>query len=773
MNSTPVLEMRNIAKAFGKFYALKGVDLTVYPGEIHALMGENGAGKSTLMKVLAGAYTATSGEILIDGKPFHIRTPKDALSAGITLIYQEMQLAPNLSVAENIFLGSELSHGGLVQRKEMLVQAQKVIDRLGAQFNASDKVMTLTIAEQQQVEIARALHRNSRILVMDEPTAALSSRETHRLFELIMRLRDEGMAIIYISHRMAEVYELSDRVSVLRDGQYVGSLTRDNLNAGELVRMMVGRPLSDLFNKERDIPLGKARLNVHHLTDGGKVQPSSLLVRSGEIVGLAGLVGAGRSELAQLIFGVRKATGGMIEVDGEPVVIHSPREAIDLGIGFLTENRKEQGLFLEMAAAENITMATLERDARWGMLNRKKAQTISDDAIKLLNIRVPHAQVRAGGLSGGNQQKLLISRWVAIGPRILLLDEPARGVDVGAKSEIYRIMNEMARKGVAILMISSELPEIVGMSDLMQTVGILPILILIVAVFGFITPNFFTESNLLNITRQASINIVLAAGMTFIILTGGIDLSVGSILGTTAVAAMVVSLSPEFAMLSIPAALMLGLLLGLFNGALVAFAGLPPFIVTLGTYTALRGAAYLLADGTTVINSNINFEWIGNNYLGPVPWLVVIALAVIVVCWFILRRTTLGVHIYAVGGNMQAARLTGIKVWLVLLFVYGMSGLLSGLGGIMSASRLYSANGNLGMGYELDAIAAVILGGTSFVGGIGTITGTLVGALIIATLNNGMTLMGVSYFWQLVIKGAMIIIAVLIDKYRTRHHQSA
>ena len=465
MNSTPVLEMRNIAKAFGKFYALKGVDLTVYPGEIHALMGENGAGKSTLMKVLAGAYTATSGEILIDGKPFHIRTPKDALSAGITLIYQEMQLAPNLSVAENIFLGSELSHGGLVQRKEMLVQAQKVIDRLGAQFNASDKVMTLTIAEQQQVEIARALHRNSRILVMDEPTAALSSRETHRLFELIMRLRDEGMAIIYISHRMAEVYELSDRVSVLRDGQYVGSLTRDNLNAGELVRMMVGRPLSDLFNKERDIPLGKARLNVHHLTDGGKVQPSNLLVRSGEIVGLAGLVGAGRSELAQLIFGVRKATGGMIEVDGEPVVIHSPREAIDLGIGFLTENRKEQGLFLEMAAAENITMATLERDARWGMLNRKKAQTISDDAIKLLNIRVPHAQVRAGGLSGGNQQKLLISRWVAIGPRILLLDEPTRGVDVGAKSEIYRIMNEMARKGVAILMISSELPEIVGMSD--------------------------------------------------------------------------------------------------------------------------------------------------------------------------------------------------------------------------------------------------------------------------------------------------------------------
>ena len=308
------------------------------------------------------------------------------------------------------------------------------------------------------------------------------------------------------------------------------------------------------------------------------------------------------------------------------------------------------------------------------------------------------------------------------------------------------------------------------LGDLMQTVGILPILILIVAIFGFVAPNFFTEANLLNITRQASINIVLAAGMTFIILTGGIDLSVGSMLGTTAVVAMVTSLDPAFQALTIPAALGTGLLMGLFNGILVAWAGLPPFIVTLGTYTALRGAAYLLADGTTVINSDINFEWIGNGYLGPVPWLIIIAFAVIAICWFILRRTTLGVHIYAVGGNMMAARLTGIKVGAVLIFAYATSGLLSGLGGLMSASRLYSANGNLGVGYELDAIAAVILGGTSFVGGIGTITGTLVGALIIATLNNGMTLMGVSYFWQLVIKGAVIIIAVLIDKYRTRGH---
>lgn len=306
------------------------------------------------------------------------------------------------------------------------------------------------------------------------------------------------------------------------------------------------------------------------------------------------------------------------------------------------------------------------------------------------------------------------------------------------------------------------------LADVMQAMGILPVLVLIVVVFSFIAPNFMTEANIMNITRQASINIVLAAGMTFVILTGGIDLSVGSILGVTAVLALVSSLNPAIAHFAVPIALLAGLGMGVFNGLLVAYAGLPPFIVTLGTYTALRGFAYLAADGTTVINSNIAFAWIGNGYLGSMPWLVIIAFAVIAVCWFILRRTTLGTHIYAVGGNLQAARLTGVKVSFVLIFVYAASGLLSGLGGVMSASRLYSANGNLGVGYELDAIAAVILGGTSFVGGIGTITGTLVGALIIATLNNGMTLMGVSYFWQLVIKGAVIIVAVLIDKYRTR-----
>src|ERR1700751_2909423 len=304
--------------------------------------------------------------------------------------------------------------------------------------------------------------------------------------------------------------------------------------------------------------------------------------------------------------------------------------------------------------------------------------------------------------------------------------------------------------------------------SMIELAGMLPVLVIICILFAVLTPNFLTQNNLVNVARQSSINIVLAAGMTFVILTGGIDLAVGSVLGFTAVIAVVVSLVPGLDWAAVPIALLAGLVVGVLTGMTVAYIGLPPFIVTLGTYTAIRGAAYLVAGGTTVINSQINFAWIGNGYLGPVPWLVIIALITIAVSAFILHGTVLGVHVYAVGGNAQAARLTGIPVPFVLIFVYGVSGLLSGLGGAMSASRLYSAQGQLGIGYELDAIAAVILGGTSFSGGIGNVFGTLVGALIIAVLNNGLTLLNVSFYWQLVLKGAVIVLAVTLDKLRTR-----
>lgn len=460
----PLLKIESVSKKFGDFYALKEVNLECYAGEIHALMGENGAGKSTLMKILAGVYTASAGQISIAGQICPLNSPKAAIDAGISLIYQEIHLSPNLTVAENIFLGREIKSLFSIKHKQMLQETQQVLTRLGAQFSPTQKVSSLSIAEQQQVEIARALHRKSRILIMDEPTAALSSRETEQLFEVIKKLRQEGLAIIYISHRMAEIYELANRVSVLRDGSYIGSLTKEEINPQTLVQMMVGRTLDDLFQKEQ-VSVGAEVLRVEQLGDGEKVKEISLVVRAGEIVGLSGLVGAGRSEFAHLLFGIRQPKYGAIYLNGQKFNPSSPRHAIAQNIALLPENRKEEGLFLELNIAKNAAMATLERDATLGVIQPKQIQKQAEQAISKLNIRVPNAFVNLSGLSGGNQQKVLLSRWMAIHPKLFILDEPTRGVDVGAKSEIYKIITQMAKQGVAILMISSELPEIIGMSD--------------------------------------------------------------------------------------------------------------------------------------------------------------------------------------------------------------------------------------------------------------------------------------------------------------------
>jgi ribose transport system ATP-binding protein len=462
---TPVLEMQGIAKRFHGVAALQGVNLTIYPGEVHALMGENGAGKSTLMKILAGAYVADDGEIRINGQPVKITDPGTARQAGINLIYQELNVAPNLTVAENIFMGSELERGQFLDRKTMELETQEVLDSLGANFTPQTVVGTLAIAEQQQVEIARALKDNSRILVMDEPTAALSDRETERLFEVIRKLRHDGIAIIYISHRMEEIYALADRISVLRDGQYIGSLTRDEISPQRLVQMMVGRSMQDFYEHQRQKNPGAVVLEVKNMSDGRKVKPASFQIRAGEILGLAGLVGAGRTEVSRLIFGADRKVSGEVFLNGKKLEINSPSDAIAAGIGYVPEDRKDQGLFLEMSSRKNIGLNRLKQDAKLGIVNWGSVNKVATDAVENFHIRLANLEIRAVDLSGGNQQKLLLARWLAINPRVLMLDEPTRGVDIGAKSEIYRIISDLAAQGVAILMVSSELTEIVGMSD--------------------------------------------------------------------------------------------------------------------------------------------------------------------------------------------------------------------------------------------------------------------------------------------------------------------
>ena len=472
----PALVMRGISKTFPGVQALAGVQLEVHAGEVLALMGENGAGKSTLMKILSGAHRADpGGEILLDGQHVAITDPQSARALGIAIIYQELALAPNLTVAENIFLGDELrTRLGRVDRRAMAERCRDVLARLGTPFGPDTPVGALSIAEQQLVEIARALHRRSRILVLDEPTTALSARETDKLFAIIRALRDDGIALIYISHRMAEVYELADRVTVLRDGRDVGTLGHDELSADRLVKLMVGRELSSFFTggHEADVPRGAVVLEVRGLTDGGplaaggRVRPCSFVLRAGEVLGLAGLVGAGRTELARLIFGADPVRGGTVVLGGTACAFRSPREALAAGIAYLTEDRKRLGLLLDMSCGDNLNLGVIEGDARGGvLLDHGRARGRAAGEFERLRIRAAGPGVPVGGLSGGNQQKVLLGRLLETGPRVLILDEPTRGIDIGAKTEIYRLIGELARSGVAVLVISSEMPEIIRLCD--------------------------------------------------------------------------------------------------------------------------------------------------------------------------------------------------------------------------------------------------------------------------------------------------------------------
>ncbi|GAB1482359.1 sugar ABC transporter ATP-binding protein [Treponema sp.] len=410
------------------------------------------------MKKIAGKSTP-------NGTPVKIENPLKAQKLGINLINQELNIAPALTVAENVFMGNEPSHFGLVDRVYMAEKAQEALEKLGSHFPVDVLAGTLSIAEQQQIEIARSIVHNGKILIMDEPTAALSDRETERLFKLILSLREKGMAIVYISHRLAEVAIIADQVSVLRDGAYIGTLRKPNLDNAEIVRMMVGRSLTDFYKHTVSGERIEGRLEVRGFTDGKRVKPNSFTAAGAEILAISGLVGSGRTELARLIFGADKRAGGEILIDGKKVSLNSPGDAIKNGIGYVPEDRKSLGLFLEMTGHENITMNVMSSTSRGGFLSRKKNEGITRNAIDRLQIRIASPWTKAISLSGGNQQKLLLARWLEIKPKAIILDEPTRGVDVGAKSEIYKLIGEIASQGVAVVFISSELPEVVGIAQ--------------------------------------------------------------------------------------------------------------------------------------------------------------------------------------------------------------------------------------------------------------------------------------------------------------------
>ncbi len=464
--TVPALEMRDISKNYPGVRALDGVSFSINPGEVHALVGENGAGKSTLMKILAGAETRDSGEILLEGKPVQITSPIEAMDLGIGIIYQEFNLVPYMSAAENIFLGREpkASIPGFVNFRKMYDDAQRMIDSLGVKLDVRSPVNRLSVAQQQMVEIAKATSRKVKIIAMDEPSATLTEHELENLFELIRSLKSQGVAIIYISHRLEEIFEIADRVTIMRDGQWVDTHNISEVTREDIIRYMVGRELTDIIPKVK-AKIRNPVLEVKNLTRNGIIENISFKVHGGEVLGIAGLVGAGRTEVARAIFGADKIDSGEILVDGNHVDIDSPRDAIRHGIGLVTEDRKALGLILGMVVRENITLANLDSLSKLWFINLRREREIANKYVEDLMIKTPSIEQEVKNLSGGNQQKVVLAKWLFTQSKVLIFDEPTRGIDVGSKVEIYNLMNRLAESGVAIIMISSELPEILGMSD--------------------------------------------------------------------------------------------------------------------------------------------------------------------------------------------------------------------------------------------------------------------------------------------------------------------
>jgi ribose transport system ATP-binding protein len=459
------ISMLDIEKSFGANKVLNKARIDIAPGEVHALMGENGAGKSTLMNILTGVHKKDAGKILVNTIETEFNNPKEAEKNGISFIYQELNVLPDMTIEENLFLNREITTKfGFVNKNAMREKSKEVLQSLGVHIDPNTVISKLSVGEQQMIEICKALMTNAEVIIMDEPTSALTDTETRRLFEVINNLRAKKVSIIYISHRMEEIFEISDKITVMRDGQFIGTKNTKDTNDDELVKMMIGRELKERY-PIRNNEIGEVLFEVSNLSVENVIDKISFTVRAGEVLGFSGLMGSGRSEIMYALFGDLDKSSGVVKINGQEVTIKSPKDAMNYGIGFITEDRKTEGLLLNKSIKENITLSNFKTLSSKGFIKSEMEKQVAENSIKMFNVKTENINTDTGNLSGGNQQKVVIAKWVLTNPKVLILDEPTRGVDVGAKKEIYNIINELSEKGIAIIIVSSDLPEVIGMSD--------------------------------------------------------------------------------------------------------------------------------------------------------------------------------------------------------------------------------------------------------------------------------------------------------------------
>jgi ribose transport system ATP-binding protein/rhamnose transport system ATP-binding protein len=828
--TSEVARVVNVSKSFGGVQALADVSLELRAGEVHALCGENGAGKSTLIKILAGFYAPDAGTVEVGGRPLE-PSVHAASELGVNVMHQESVACLDLDAADNIFVGREPRWLGglLLDHRQMRRAAGELLGRLGETAPVNRPIGDLPLAQRQMIGIARALSQQCRLLIMDEPTASLSAREANALFRIVRQLRSEGVCILYVSHRMEEIFALADRVTVLRDGRHIATRPIGEVSRSSLIELMVGRELETLSTAPTPKPqAGPAtRLEVNNLTQHGNFEGVSFKIREGEIVGLAGLVGAGRTEIANAIFGHASYDEGEVVVDGKALPRASIPTSIARGLALVPEDRQHDGLVLPMTVAENLTLTVLRSLTRGGLVRRRAESQTAAALAGEVNVRAARLTLPVEALSGGNQQKVVIGKWLATKPRVLILDEPTRGVDVAAKAEIHRRIRALAAEGMSTLVVSSELPEVLQLSDRIlvmregrlagelsaaeatersilelalptdaqaavassirpnilstraaaqsilsrRELWLAALLACIFALVGAVKPSFLSLENLLDVGAEAAPIAIVACAVALVVITGEIDISIGSIVGLSAAILGLCSYGPNPAM-SVTAGVFCAVAaavgVGILNGLFVTVGRVPSIIATLGMLTVLRGLTKLVMQGRSIdgrpdaLRELATGSWLG------VPNNMWVAGAVALLLGLFARRSPLGRRMYAVGSNPKAAPLLGVSVGMTRFIAFALSGLMAGVAAVLLAPKNSIIQQNLGEGLELLVITCVVVGGTSISGGRGSMLGVLLAVLFLSLIPTALTYVGAPAEWRLAIQGGLILTAVLADHYVQR-----